>query len=1146
MHSIMLDNTRTSGSTSDICGRRFLSGNLKYFLIICLMLAVTNLKAQIQFDLNSGYKYLKGSVADTLPSDWMSNDYNDSGWDSGTAPFRYGDGTGGTLLSDMEGNYSTVYLRSTFNAFTINRIKTITFSVNFDDGFVIWINGVRVLSNNAPETLTNTSFATAYTESGTPVAFDVDSSQFKLVEGENVVCVQGLNGSLASTDFYFDMSINASLSYPDVPDSLTLDFDHDAGFYDSAFNLEIKTGAEGYHIVYTLDGSNPQTSATAITAGKLVSVTVDPESTVNRAKTPVFIVRASLAKEGYTPSKPVAKSYIFLDEVLTQTYPGGGWPSSSVNGQSIDLEMDPDVVNDSRYSSSMKTSLLAVPSVSVVTDNANLFDPSTGIYVNAYSHGEEWERECSVELINPDSSPGFQVDAGLRIRGGASRAYDNPKHAFRLFFRKEYGPGKLKYSLFGDEGASEFDKVDLRTEQNYSWSFEGDSHNTFLRDIFSRDLQRDLGQPYTRGRYCHLYLNGMYWGLYQTEERSEESYASTYFGDNEEDYDVIKVTTEYYINEVTNGTIDKWKEVWDRCTTGFASNASYFSLEGKDEYGKPAKNTRVLVDIDNLIDYMLTIFYTGNVDAPVSAFFSNSRPNNYYAILNRKNKGKGFIFIAHDSEHTMFVDSIYRIDGINENRVTIDDPAMSATGEYDFQPQWLHDKLTRNSEYCLRFADRAFAKFEEGGALSYEECVKRFNVRKQEVDMPIIAESARWGDAKYWVPRNKFDDWLPEVNRILNDYFPYRAAIVIAQLKAAGLYYELEPVVIKKDGVVATGNNILSGSANITFQNPNSGGTILYTTDGTDPRVIGGTVAPSAVVAANNSSMNISRSTLIKARISTGDSWSVLKEVSFSAANEDYSGLKVTEVNYNPADYITATDTLLSKNLEFLELKNCGTSAINISGVVIDSAVHYTVPEGIILPPKAFYVVASKPECFYDRYGMNPSGNFQGNLSNGGEYILITDRNGNKILSFTYSDNSPWPLNADGGGKSLVAASFMPYTDPDDYQYWRSSVNDGGSPFADDGATTAVTPVTDDQQDAIVIYPNPASEMVYISLADHPSEIIKIRITTLDGRTILVRDIENNTGINLKESGIKAGVYVVTAKCGNLTRSIMLVYSPTN
>ncbi len=696
----------------------------------------------------------------------MTEAFGDSGWTSAQAPFRYGDGSGGTLLGDMMNSYPTLYLRTTFNAFSIDRIKEITLAVNYDDGFVIWINGVEAVRQNAPATLSSASLATANHKSGTVVTFKLDSSDVHLEEGENLLCIQGLNVTLNSSDFYFDMGISASLSLPEVSDSLEITFDHEAGFYDGPFALVLKTDASGHKIVYTLDGSNPQTSASAVMAYSPVSISVDPESTAGRAKTPVFIVRASLAADGFAPSRPVTTSYIFIDEVLTQGYPGGDWPASSLNDQVIDLAMDGDVVNDPRYSSQMEESLLEIPTISLVTDNADMFSSSSGIYVNSYAHGEQWERECSVELINPDKSQGFQVNAGVRIRGGASRKGDNPKHAFRLFFRKEYGPGKLVYPLFGDEGATEFDKIDLRTEQNYSWSMDGDKHNTFLRDIFARDTQRAMGQPYTRGRYYHLYLNGMYWGIFQTEERPQADYAETYFGGDEEDYDVIKVSVEAwpYFNEATDGTMAPWQDLLNKCNRGFTSNADYFALEGKDQYGKPVKNTRVFVDIDNLIDYMMVIFYTGNVDAPVSAFNSNAMANNYFAISNHENKGKGFVFIAHDSEHTMFIDPIYAHNGLYENRVTINDPSMTVTGINNFQPQWLHQKLLANAEYRLRFADRAYRQFSAGGVFSPEKCLERFRERKEQIDTAIIAELARWGDAKTAIPRNKIDDWLPELN----------------------------------------------------------------------------------------------------------------------------------------------------------------------------------------------------------------------------------------------------------------------------------------------------------------------------------------------------------------------------------------------
>ncbi|MEJ2703793.1 MAG: CotH kinase family protein, partial [Sedimentisphaerales bacterium] len=241
------------------------------------------------------------------------------------------------------------------------------------------------------------------------------------------------------------------------------------------------------------------------------------------------------------------------------------WPSGSVNGQTMNYGMDPDVVNDPRYRNLMDDALLTIPSISLVTELKNLFDPATGIYVNATRHGKEWERPVSVELINPDGSEGFQIDAGLRIRGGYSRNDNNPKHAFRLFFRPEYGQSKLRFPLFGDEGVSEFENIDLRTSQNYSWSYDGSDKNTMVREVFSRDTQRDMGQPYTRSRYYHLYLNGQYWGIFQTQERSEASYAESYFGGDKGDYDAVKTTggNPGYTIEATDGTLDAYRRLWE-------------------------------------------------------------------------------------------------------------------------------------------------------------------------------------------------------------------------------------------------------------------------------------------------------------------------------------------------------------------------------------------------------------------------------------------------------------------------------------------------------------------------------------------------------------------------------------------------------
>jgi len=87
---------------------RFRQHTLTLSLILSFLLLCSVTEGQIDFSTGSGYKYLKGSAAASLPGDWMTDTYNDSGWSQGNAPFRYGDGTGGVLLGDMINNYSTL------------------------------------------------------------------------------------------------------------------------------------------------------------------------------------------------------------------------------------------------------------------------------------------------------------------------------------------------------------------------------------------------------------------------------------------------------------------------------------------------------------------------------------------------------------------------------------------------------------------------------------------------------------------------------------------------------------------------------------------------------------------------------------------------------------------------------------------------------------------------------------------------------------------------------------------------------------------------------------------------------------------------------------------------------------------------------
>lgn len=943
----------------------------------------------------------------------------------------------------------------------------------------------------------------------------------------------------------FSIQINAQITTPQVSDSLTVIFSQLGGFYSTNFTLKLSVPDNAYTIRYTIDGSNPQTSSTAINGGTSKSLVINPSLSSGRPQTPCFIVRASLAKDGYVPSLPLTQTYIFIEKVIDQGNPGGGWPTTSyVNDQMIDLEMDTKVTNSVQYSGLMDDALTDIPSISIVTDLNNLFNATTGIYVNAMNHGEDWERFCSVELLDPKGGTGFNINAGLRMRGGWSRHGGYPKHAFRLFFREEYGASKLKFPLFGDEGVDEFDKIDLRCEQNYSWSNDASvsDKNTCIREVFSRDTQRDMGQPYTRSRYYHLYLDGMYWGLYQTQERSEARFAADYFGGSAEDYDVVKVNTEnysYYV-EASDGNLDSWQKLYNLCNKGFSGNDTYFSLEGKDAQGNPVKGGEVLVNIDNLIDYMLTIFYTGNFDAPTSSFGGNSGVNNFYAINRRDDKSEGFVFFNHDAEHSMMIDPVSPGIGLYENRVSLD---MSVSDLTHFHPQWLHYKLTSNKEYRQRFADRVYKHFFNNGVFVPEVARERFEVRADQIDKAIIAESARWGDAQTVVPYTR-DDWQYEIDDIYERFFPYRTDIVIDQLIEAGLYTSYEPPVIKKDNVILD-SAVYTNSGKSTLSLSASLGVIYYTLDGSDPRLVGGKTNSSIHQLESEGQIDIEGTVWLKARVKAGENWSALRDIRFVNPSEDYSNLKVTEIHYHPTDSIIGADTISGKSFEFFELKNISEKPINLSGLKFTASVDYNFPDNEILSPKKFFVIASKPKWFYERHGRAPSGNFEDNFSNSSEQVIIANDNGKEIVNFTYSDTDPWPIDADGKGNTLSAAVRYPDGDPNETAYWKASALYNGSPFDDDGGINDAKNNYSFNSGDIAIYPNPSSGNITVKLSGEITMAI-LDIYSLQGNKIYESSISDNTIVDLNGLPVTPGLLLFKVTSDGRTLLNKILYQPVN
>ena len=547
------------------------------------------------------------------------------------------------------------------------------------------------------------------------------------------------------------------------PEAFKLNITHDRGFDNPRS-----------YIYYTVDLSDPTPENGTLFVWP---ITVDTTT----------IIRAAAFVEGGGASPIKTHTFIFPEDVIQQTPENlisRGWPAYA-GGEHVDLGLDSNIVKGQE--SQLIKALASAPSLSLVLPFDSLFGENRGIFANPQEKGREWERPVSVELIYPPDftdaigpnsrhghQDGFSVNAGVRIRGGENgRDPLNPKRSLRLYFRGSYGPKNLKYALFGDEGVHEFDKIDLRAETNYSWAFHGSHHHTLVRDVFSRDTQRDMGLPYTRSRYYHLYLNGQYWGVYQTQERADQWHGEFYIRGDKDDYDVVKDDGGRI--EFSEGNSKAWRLLFaevNRLAHLVDENerdSLYMKLQGMSPDGTPNSEFPVLLDADNLIQYMLIIFWAASIDGPVVG--DGSVSNNWVGLRDRKGD-QGFAFFIHDAEITLF-------------------PGHDRTGPFiaghdvnHSNPQWIHQQLMASSKYRLQFSELAHQHFFGEGALSDSAVLARWDARVNEVRPIIIAESARWGDSKS-DPAKTPQDWHRAVDYVREEFFPSRTPVVIEQLRQA-------------------------------------------------------------------------------------------------------------------------------------------------------------------------------------------------------------------------------------------------------------------------------------------------------------------------------------------------------------------------
>ena len=722
----------------------------------------------------------------------------------------------GDLRGQMQNINSTLWMRLPFAVGHPELLDSLTLRMKYNDGFVAYINGEEVARLGAPDLLTFDAVAESTRSRFDSVRYEnIDLSEHidKLKSGKNLLAIHGLN-DLASDDEFLILPELVGLSRLYFPEPTPGDpnetqgyigyigdtsFSVDRGFYDAPFDVIISTETPGASIYYTTDSSAP-----TLTGGTLYTGPVHIDTTTT--------LRAAAFRWDSLPTNVDTHTYIFLDDVIVQDgadYPQtwGFYPWEFTAAVPANYEMDPDVVTDPRYADTIKDDMRSIPTMSIVMNPDDLWDNQTGIYSNPIMRvggwDYQWEKPGSVELIDGDGTTLFQVDAGVRIHGGAGRDPNvSLKHSFRLLFKRDFGPPKLEYPLFGPDATDQFDTVVIRSSgvgDTWSTNWFPPNSVSYIQDQWVATTQNDMGGTGPHHTWVHLYVNGLYFGLYDPVERPDDAFAEAYFGGEKEEYDAIDM------GGLKEGTWDAWNYMFDLLRQPVVDYDA----------------VKEVLDIDDFIDYMLANQFGGNGDWP----------QNNWTTTRQRVPGAQWHFHTWDAEMSLL--------DINQDRVHTD----GTTQWWIRNPGEMYLVLRDIEEFQIAYADRIQHHMFNDGALTEAANIARFEELAAVIDRAIVGESARWGDGRHnelGAPRTRDDHWLPRIQRAVDWFFPNRNAIVLNQFRDVGLYPSIDAPSFNQHGGQVDPNFQLDITAPL--------GTIYYTTDGTDPRLPGGALHPDAQV----------------------------------------------------------------------------------------------------------------------------------------------------------------------------------------------------------------------------------------------------------------------------------------------------------
>ncbi|MEX0721803.1 MAG: CotH kinase family protein [Balneolaceae bacterium] len=1046
-------------------------------------------------------QYLVPSTS--VSSDWILPAFDDSAWETGPFGIGYGDEDDATVTSS---GILSIFTRTTFTIDDAENIASMMLHIDFDDGYIAYLNGVEISRENmdgeAPQP--HNAVASIYTEPllafGEELpAISLNDFTDLLETGENVLAIQVHNNSTTSSDITLIPFLSVGHS---TPPEETRDVAGETNLNSTAVNYphtNFKLSADGENITLI----NPF----GITEDEITFPALNMDESYGRpagnpASWALFDEPTPLeenAGEGFEErlSVPELTNYggFYSGSIEIEISTGianniyyttdGNDPTSSSDLFESSLLIDETTtvklraIEEGKLSSNIETQTYFIdaehdlPVISLVTPPDNLWSDESGIYVEgtngiegnctgARNWNQDWEIPAHIELYENGGSPGFSSNIGAKIFGGCSR--NNSQKSLAVFFRGEYGNPELEYRLFEEKEIDIFESFVLRNSGN-------DFNDTHFRDALMKTLIEDTEIDYQAYQPVVVYLNGEYYGIHNIREKINEHFIASNHGVDTDDIDLIE--NNGFAKHGSTSSYD-----------AFMNALESADMQNQDNYNSVLQH----VDLDNYIDYMAAqIFYV-----------NRDWPGNNLRYWKEKN-GK-FRWILYDTD---FGFNMY---GGHPAHINMLNFATAKYGPEWPNPHWsthIFRKFLESESFeqafINRFGDLLNTVFEEDHIISVIDSLA------QGIDSEMAAHKSKWWGSK--------SDWHGAVGSLRN-FARSRPDYMESHIESFFNVGERKPVTVN---VSHSARGSVQVNRIIPDEYPWTGD---YFGD-----------VPVEITAIPNSGYTFGgwsgASTSTERKISIESNNEPNLTANFTPSTASASDIVINEIMYNAADDADSDD--------WIELYNSAGSSFNVSGWVVkddDNQHEFIIPDNTIIDSQGYLVIVVDQNMFdgiYSNIG-NVIGELGFGLSGSGDQVRIFDETGELVDSVEYDDVSPWDSQADGNGHSLELKD--PFMDNSIAESWSASIHYKGSPGTTNGES--VSNETEEELPSSINlgqnYPNPFNPSTNIRFELPEKAQVKLTIYDVLGRKVTV--LEN--GI------LTAGTYNAKWDAGALASGIYI------